>query len=93
MQIFVRTFSPTKTLVFHCSEATTLQDFLQWVEDKTGIPEEYYFIVYGGHCLNKCTPGEKDRTFKEMGITNESTLQLNGRFHVKREAQKLNAAA
>jgi hypothetical protein len=93
MQIFVRTFSPSKTLVFPCSEKTTLEEFLQWVEDKTGIPEQYYFILHGGRYMYKYSDQQKACTFAQMGITNETTLHLNARFHVKAEPQKLNAAA
>ncbi len=93
MQIFVVTFSPSKTLVFPCSEKTTLEEFLQWVEDKTGIPEQYYFILHGGRYVDKFTEDTKKNSFGRLGITNETTLRLNARFHVKVEPQKLNAAA
>ncbi len=93
MQIFVKPALPGSTLVYSCSEKTTLEEFLQWVEDKTALPEHFYYITYKGHYVPKYTDEQKKNTFGELGITKESTVTLNGRLCVKPSPQKLNAAA
>jgi hypothetical protein len=93
MQIFVKPATPGSTLVYTCSEQTILEEFLQWVEDKTALPERFYYITYNGHYLPKYTEEQKKSTFGELGIKKESTLTLNGRLCVKPSAQKLNATA
>ncbi len=93
MQIFVKQATPGATLVFSCSETTTLNEFLQWVEDKTAIPEAYYFITYGGHYIAKSTDEQKHTTFAQLGIKKETTLTLNGRLYVKGASKKLSASA
>jgi len=93
MQIFVRPAVAGPTLVYTCSEKTTLNEFLQWVEDKTAIPESYYFIMYGGHYLAKFSEQQKNATFKELGIEKDTTISLNGRLCVKGVDKKLSSAA
>ncbi len=93
MQIFVKQATAGCTLVFTCTEKTTLEEFLQWVEDKTALPEAYYYITYNGRYVHKLTDEQKKCTFSELGIKKESTITLNGRLSVKPGPQKLNAAA
>ena len=93
MQIFVKPAVAGPTLVFTCSEKTTLNEFLQWVEDKTALPEDYYYIIYGGHYLAKSTDEQKYVTFGELGIKQETTITLNGRLCVKSASKKLSNAA
>jgi len=93
MQIFVKQPIAGKTLLYTCSEKTQLRDFLEWVQDITGIPEHYYFITYKGHYLPKSTDEHKDSTFLTLGITSECTLYLTGRMSVKADSKKLNASA
>lgn len=93
MQIFVKQPTAGKTLLYTCSEQTPLRDFLTWVEDSTAIPEHYYFIVNRGHYLPKETDEQKNATFINLGITDETTLYLNGRIGVKARSKKLNTSA
>lgn len=93
MQIFVKQATAGSTLVFSCSEKTTLQEFLQWVDDKTAIPEEYYYITYNGHYVSKYTDEQKNSTFSILGIIKDSTIVLNGRMCVRPCPKKLNVAA
>ena len=93
MQIFVKQPVAGPTLVYQCSEETTLENFLQWVEDKTAIPEQYYYILYSSHYIPKYTEDQKQKTFRQLGIVKETTILLNGRINVKPCAKKLNASA
>ena len=93
MQIFVKQAISGPTLVYTCSEETTLQEFLQWVEDRTAIPEDYYFITYRGHAVPKYTDEQKNATFAQLGITKDTTVHLIGRLNVRPCAKKLNASA
>ena len=81
------------TLLYSCSEQTTLLEFFQWVEDKTAVSEDYYYIVYNGHYLHKSTEEERTATFAQIGIKKETTIHLCGRLSVKARAKKLNDSA
>jgi hypothetical protein len=93
MQIFVKQPTASPTLLYTCSEQTTLNEFLLWVEDKTAISECHYYITYRGHYLAKSTEEQKASTFANLGITKDSTVHLNARLCVNVASKKLNASA
>ena len=78
MQIFVKHPSTGKTVVFDCSPQTTLEGFVEWVEDTTGWPPRSYFMTKSGKPISY--PYEQQKTFAELTILKDETITLTGRM-------------
>lgn len=77
MQIFVKHPGNNRTLVCDCTPDTTLGEFVEWVHDRTMWPSRAYYITL----KSRPVPMELSKSFKELGIQQEDTLCLIGRFH------------
>ncbi len=80
MQIFVREPQGHKTLVYDCSQHTTLSEFAQWIQDRTMWPQEKYYILLHGKIIPTYRPEHYEQTFAQLNIKREDTLNLMGRF-------------
>lgn len=77
MQIFVKHPGDNRTLVCDCSPETTLEEFVEWIFDRTMWPQRAYYITHKSRPVSM----EPSKNFKELGIQQEDTLTLIGRFH------------
>lgn len=77
MQIFVKHPADNRTLVCDCSPEMTISEFVEWVYDRTMWPLHAYYITHRGRPVPTI---EADKSFKELGIEKEDTLNLIGRF-------------
>jgi hypothetical protein len=78
MQIFVKHPSTGKTIIFDCSVETTLEKFVEWIQDSMGWPPRTYFITRHGKPISY--PYDQVKTFKELLIESNDTIHLTGRL-------------
>lgn len=81
MQIFVRHPGTGQTMVYTYSHETTIQEFTEWVQDRTLWPSYAYYILRSGKILPTTLPEFSEKTFGELQVEKEETFSLVGRLH------------
>ena len=71
MQIFVKN---NKTFLYIVEQSDTIQSLKEKIFDREAIPDQFYYLSYGGK------PLESTRIFSDYMITEASTILLNFRL-------------
>jgi hypothetical protein len=84
MQIFVKN---NKTFLYIVEQSDTIQSLKEKIFDREAIPDQFYYLSYGGK------PLEPTRIFSDYMITEASTILLNfrlagGKRHSKKTSKK-----
>lgn len=80
MQIFVKHPSTNQTLIYECTANTRLEEFIEWIYDRIGWPLKTYYLVHRTKIIDTKTSGQASKTFKELGIENEDSVNVVGRL-------------
>lgn len=80
MQIFVKHPSTGQTMLYDCSPQTTLADLIEWIDDRIGWPLKTYYMVHRTKIIDTKTDGQLSKTFEELGIYAEDSVNVVGRL-------------
>lgn len=80
MQIFVKHPSTNQTLLYDCSPETRLEEFIEWIYDRIGWPLKAYYMVHRSKIIDTKTSGQGSKTFEELGIKGEESINVIGRL-------------
>ena len=92
MQIFI--IQPnSKTLVYQCTITTTVEDILEFIYNKTGLSESFYYLVTMGKPIYKYLFEDTQKNLAELNITNNQTIYIYARVCHQTCRKKLNSTA